>query len=277
MTILNDGATKMMQIFRTTAKLPPIVVLHGLPGIGKTTFAQNFPDPVFVQTEDGCPVGLEIATFGLCETYAAVIDALGQLGTQPHDHKTLVLDSLDKLEPLLLAAVCADRGYASIESPGYGKGWVEADRWWLDILRGCEWLRRTRHMTIVLIAHSEIATVNDPRVASYTSISCACTSGRAALVEDSCRPDRLSCHRRHHQERTRRLRQDARTRRWRLDAVAAHRRPAGIRRQEQIRNAGAHRDPAALRFPEHARQVLPAAAGGRNPCCGTRNRNNGES
>ena len=115
----------MMQIFRTTAKLPPIIVVHGLPGIGKTTFAQNLPDPVFVQTEDGCPVGLEIATFGLCETYAAVVDAVRYLGTQPHEHKTLVLDSLDKLEPLLLAAVCADRGYARSKArlwQGLGRG-----------------------------------------------------------------------------------------------------------------------------------------------------------
>jgi hypothetical protein len=173
------------QIFRATAKLPPIIVVHGLPGIGKTTFAQNFPDPVFVQTEDGCPVGLEIATFGLRETFAAVVEALRHLGTQPHDYKTIVLDSLDKLEPQILTAVCGDRGYASIESPGYGKGWVEADKWWLDILHGCEWLRRTRGMTIVLIAHSEIATVNDPRVASYTSYQLRLQKRARALVEDT--------------------------------------------------------------------------------------------
>jgi AAA domain len=174
-----------MQIFRTTAKLPPIIVVHGTPGIGKSTLAQNFPAPVFIQTEDGCPSGLEIATFGLCENFAAVIDAMRHLGKEPHDHKTMVLDSLDKLEPLVLAAVCADRGYASIESPGYGKGWVEADKWWLDILRGCEWLRRTRGMTIVLIAHSEIATVNDPRVASYTSYQLRLHKRARALIEDS--------------------------------------------------------------------------------------------
>jgi hypothetical protein len=175
----------MTQIFRTTAKLPPIIVVHGLPGIGKTTFAQNFPDPVFVQTEDGCPTGLEIATFGLCETFAAVVEALGHLGTQPHDYKTVVIDSLDKLEPLILATVCADRGYASIESPGYGKGWVEADRYWLDFVRGCEWLRRTRGMIIVLIAHSEITTVNDPRVVSYTSYQLRLHKRARALVEDN--------------------------------------------------------------------------------------------
>src|SRR3954469_22046853 len=111
-----------VQIIRTTAKLPPICVLHGMPGIGKTTLAQNFPAPVFIQTEDGCPSGLEIATFGLCETFAAVVEALRHLGTQPHDYKTVIIDSLDKLEPLILTAVCADRGYASIESPGLRKG-----------------------------------------------------------------------------------------------------------------------------------------------------------
>jgi len=41
----------------------------------------------------------------------------------------VVLDSLDKFEPLVLAAVCADRGFTSIEAPGFGKGWVIADQW----------------------------------------------------------------------------------------------------------------------------------------------------
>src|SRR5262249_29766352 len=123
-----------MQIIRTTAKLPPIIVLHGQPGIGKTTLAQNFPAPVFIQTEDGCPSGLEIDTFGLLDSYAGVINAIKYLGNELHEYKTVVLDSLDKFEPQVLAAVCADRGFTSIESPGFGKGWVMADQWWLDFL-----------------------------------------------------------------------------------------------------------------------------------------------
>src|SRR5215813_3453010 len=174
-----------MQIIRTTAKLPPIIVLHGQPGIGKTTLAQNFPAPVFIQTEDGCPTGLEIDTFGLCESYASVIEAIKHLGQEEHGYKTAVLDSLDKLEPLVLAAVCADRGFSSIEAPGFGKGWVIADQWWLDLLRGFEWLRRSRDMSIVLIAHSEIATTNDPRVSSFTSYQLRLHKRARALVEDS--------------------------------------------------------------------------------------------
>jgi hypothetical protein len=40
-------------------------------------------------------------------------------------------------------------------------------------------------MIIVLIAHSEIATVNDPRVASYTSYQLRLHKRARALVEDS--------------------------------------------------------------------------------------------
>jgi len=174
-----------MQITRTTAKLPPIIVIHGQPGVGKTTLAQNFPKPVFIQTEDGCPSGLQIETFGLCENLAGVVEAIKHLGKENHNYQTAIVDSLDKLEPLILAALCADRGYASIESPGYGKGWVEADSLWLDFLRGCNWLRRSHDMMIVLIAHSEIITVNDPRVASYTSYQLRLHKRARALVEDS--------------------------------------------------------------------------------------------
>jgi GTPase SAR1 family protein len=174
-----------MQITRTTAKLPPIIVTHGQPGVGKTTLAQNFPKPVFIQTEDGCPSGLEIETFGLCENLAGVVEAIKHLGKESHNYQTAIIDSLDKLEPLILAALCADRGYASIESPGYGKGWVEADALWLDFLRGCNWLRRSRSMIVVLIAHSEIVTINDPRVASYTSYQLRLHKRARALVEDS--------------------------------------------------------------------------------------------
>ena len=105
--------------------------------------AESFTCPV--GSINGCPSGLEIETFGLCETFTSVVQAIKHLGKEGHEYQTAVFDSLDKLEPLIVAALCADRGYASVESPGFGKGWVEADKWWLDFLRGCEWLRRTSY------------------------------------------------------------------------------------------------------------------------------------
>src|SRR5262249_57157465 len=83
------------------------------------------------------------------------------------------------------AALCADRGYASIETPGFGKGYVELDKYWLDFLRGCNWLRRNRDMTIVLIAHSEIVMINDPRTTAYSAYALRLHRRAPGLAEDS--------------------------------------------------------------------------------------------
>jgi hypothetical protein len=174
-----------MKPFQVTATRPPIVVMHGAPGIGKTTTAAKFPNSVFIQTEDGCPNGLTISSFGLCDSFASVIEALTWLGKETHDYQTLVIDSLDAFEPLVQAALCADRGYASVESPGFGKGYVELDKYWLDFLRGCNWLRRHRNMIIVMIAHSEIIMINDPRTAAYSSYALRLHKRARGLVEDN--------------------------------------------------------------------------------------------
>jgi DNA polymerase III delta prime subunit len=159
----------LADIYVTTATLPPHILIHGQEGVGKTTLAAAFPKSIFLQTEDGCPSGLEIATFGLLTTYQGVLAVLGALATEPHHYRTFVLDSLDPLEAIIWSDVCKANGWASIESPGYGKGYVAADTWWLDLLAGLDYLRRERGMMIVLLAHSAIETVNDPRAASYTS------------------------------------------------------------------------------------------------------------
>jgi len=159
---------KIADIHRATATLPPRILIHGLEGVGKTTLAARFPDPVFLQIEDGTG-NLELATFGLLDSLAAVREAIAALGNEDHGFHTLVLDSVDPLEPLVWAAVCREHNWPSIEAPGYGKGYVEADAIWRDLLAGLDWLRRTRDMLVVLIAHSAVETVNDPRVPAYTS------------------------------------------------------------------------------------------------------------
>ena len=69
---------------------------------------------------------------------------------------------------MVWAKICAARGWDSIESPGYGKGYVEADTVWLQLIAGMNALRHDRNMNIVYIAHSAIATVDDPMTQSYS-------------------------------------------------------------------------------------------------------------
>lgn len=150
------------------ADLPPRVLIYGPPGMGKTTLASEWPAPVFLQVEDGTPGDLELSSFGQLTSYDEVMDAIGALYTDDHDCQTLVSDSLDKLEPMVWAKVCQDNNWQTIETPGYGKGYVAADNYWRDLIEGVNALRRDKGMGIVYIAHSTIDRVDDPMTQSYS-------------------------------------------------------------------------------------------------------------
>jgi AAA domain len=174
----------LANIRETTAMLPPRVLIHGLEGVGKTTLAAKFPKPVFLQTEDGTPTGLKVATFGLLSSHANIREALVALCNEPHEFCTAVVDSLDRLEGRIWADVCETNHWPSIEAPGYGRGYVIADKWWRDFLAGLDWLRRERGMTTVLLAHSAVDPVNDPRAPAYTSYQLRLHKRARGLVQD---------------------------------------------------------------------------------------------
>lgn len=177
-------AISIADLKRVRATLPPRVIIYGPPGIGKTTLANEFPGAVFLQVEDGTPGDLELSSFGRLTSLDDVMDAIGALYTEEHDGQTLVIDSLDKLEPLIWAKVAADNNWQNIESPGYGKGYVAADAYWRDLIDGANALRRDKGMAIVYIAHSSIETVNDPMTAAYSRYDIRLHKRAVAIFQD---------------------------------------------------------------------------------------------
>lgn len=151
---------------------PPRILFYGRPGVGKTTLASEFPNAVFIQTEDGVPTGVELASFGLLSTFDQVMEAVGTLYSEDVPFQTVVLDSVTAMQRLIFAEACArgdEKGHAksNIEEFGYGKGYVYAARIWQELIDGLYALRRDKGMSIIMLAHAKIERFDDPETQSY--------------------------------------------------------------------------------------------------------------
>ena len=155
------------QIKRTRANLPVRTTLHGLPKLGKSTFASCAPRPIFIQTEDGLE-SIDAEAFPLCRRWADVMSTVETLYREPHDFRTVVLDSADWAEKLLHEHVSAEKcDGKGIEYAGYGKGYVYAAEYFAELLDALNTLRLERSMGVVVVCHTEIKRFDDPLSNSY--------------------------------------------------------------------------------------------------------------
>jgi hypothetical protein len=140
---------------------PFLLLIHGAPGVGKSTFCADAPNPIFLGTEDGT-ANLDCARFPAISKFADAQQAVRELAESKHDFKTLVIDSLDWLEPMVFAQVCSDSQSESIESAlgGYGKGYVAALDKWRGFIAQLGGLR-DRGMNVLVIAHSQVKKIDD--------------------------------------------------------------------------------------------------------------------
>lgn len=142
-------------------KKPHYLLMHGVPGIGKSSFAADAPAPIFLCAEKGTNhldvTRLELTSFG------DFMGTIKELFETKHDYKSVVIDTVDHLEPLIFREVCKDKGKESIEDIGYAKGYIFALDYWQRFVQALEILREEKNMNVILLAHTEVKTFNDPQ------------------------------------------------------------------------------------------------------------------
>lgn len=176
-------AISLKSISKDPIIAPPRVVLYGPHGIGKTTFGACAPSPILMPFEDG--IGkLEIARFPVLETWSDTLEALGSLINEQHEFGTVVIDSLDWLEPIVWAETCKRNGKKDIEEFGYGKGYLFACDVWREFFDGLRVLRQSKSMAVVLLAHTEIKQFADPNSDPYDRYQIKLQPRASALVEE---------------------------------------------------------------------------------------------
>ncbi|MFI5421045.1 MAG: ATP-binding protein [Nitrososphaerales archaeon] len=140
---------------------PVFFCLYGPPGVGKSTFASEMPDPVFIQTERGLDQ-ITVPKFPVPKTFIEFYQQLNALDKEEHDYKSIIIDTADALELLIWQRVCDEGKCKSIEefAGGYGKGFTRAREIWTGVLK--QLTDMSERFNITLIAHSHIRSINDP-------------------------------------------------------------------------------------------------------------------
>lgn len=175
-------AFDLKSIKRNTSFAAPRVLVYGVEGIGKSTFAAGAPEPVFIQTEDGLG-SLAVDHFPIAAKVGDVLDAISTLFDDGHSFKTVVIDSLDWLETLIWRDI---ESRYDAKDLAYGKGAMIAADKWREILDGLTALRNDRSMSVILIAHTEIKRFDSPETEPYDRYQPKLQARSSALVREWC-------------------------------------------------------------------------------------------
>lgn len=146
---------------------PPKIVIYGEEKIGKSTFASQAPNPIFIDLENGLNY-LNVTKTPLLSKSEEVIGIIKELIESEHEFETVVIDSIDWLEDICAGEIAKAHGAVSIgdstnKALSYGAGYRMLKDKVAYILHGLDKLRDEKNMNIILIAHSVIRIVdNDP-------------------------------------------------------------------------------------------------------------------
>ena len=146
----------------TRGKIPKAkkVVVYGTEGIGKSTFASQFPDPLFIDTE-GSTRELDVARFDPPTSWTMLKSQVEYVGKYPDVCRTLVIDTADWAERIMIESLCREKGWDGLEGAGYGKGYTYAAEEFGKLLNRLSDVV-DKGINVVITAHAEMKKVELP-------------------------------------------------------------------------------------------------------------------
>lgn len=98
------------------------VLVYGPEGIGKSTFAAAFPDPLFIDTE-GSTKEMDVARLPVPSSWTMIKEEARYVAQHQDTCRTLVIDTADWAEKMAIQSVLDEHNKNGIEDFGYGNGY----------------------------------------------------------------------------------------------------------------------------------------------------------
>lgn len=140
------------------------ICLYGEPKIGKSTFASQFDNPLFLATEAGLNA-LESFQIPIA-SWDDFLEACALIAKGNHEFKTIVIDTVDNLTKFCSEYVCKKNNIQHESDLGYGKGWTLVKNEFLRVLTKLSLLSSG----LILISHAKTEEIKT-RTASINKTS----------------------------------------------------------------------------------------------------------
>lgn len=167
----------LKKIVKGRVEHPPKILIYGMDGIGKTTFAAGAPDPFFIDANRG---SLEHDVRRVYpDNWDETKEYLQAVERREIDCKTLVLDSLTDLELSSHQRLFGSHTIANYDG-GWGAGKNAAAKEWVNVRNQLEriWMQGK---SIIVIAHVQVSEFEDPSLPRYNRYTVAARPELAAM------------------------------------------------------------------------------------------------
>ena len=156
-----------MQIERGIKPGPAKVVIYGPEGIGKTTFASKFPKPLFLDLDNGSR-RIDVDRVTGLDSFPLVKATLSELSRDTMGYQTVVIDTADKLEAMIIQSVMDEvprgdgKAVTGIEDYGYGKGYTYVKERMAKLLDSLTVMQAKTGLNVVFLCHAWQRKVEQP-------------------------------------------------------------------------------------------------------------------
>jgi len=160
-------------------------LIYGLHGVGKTTWASEWPKPILLPTEDGFS-HVDVTTGPILTSATNLITAINQVSES--EFQTVIVDSIDWTEQIIQEEL-DNTGF----DQSWGKGQIEVAKRMRAILKALDSCRANgKH--VILIGHAEAKTVDRPDGLSYQTYAVKLGKHCSRVVSEWC-DEMLFCQR----------------------------------------------------------------------------------
>lgn len=157
--------------------------VYGPEGIGKSTFAAQFPDPVFIDTE-GSTKDMDVARLPEPSSWTMIMEEVTEVIKTPGLCKTLIIDTADWAEMLCITHVCATKRISGIEDIGFGKGYTYVYEEFGKLLNLLTDVIKVG-INVVLTAHAKMRKFEQPdELGAYDRWEMKLSKGVAPMVKE---------------------------------------------------------------------------------------------